>query len=182
MKCAEKNQGILRPIVTNHIQMYVLSRITVATSVAASRPSQHYMLSLVALTFDTIVNFITELRDSDFVSTAVQMFLVYSSICTKNVFCAIFSRIDELIVSQSLNRKVADFVIKTCFEHIKKSSTKTVLRYSLSLLLSCVYSYYPPAVHNLESDENISIDSIERVTRIIEKFEFSSPLHANILV
>ncbi|XP_075247399.1 huntingtin-like [Convolutriloba macropyga] len=182
MKCADKNRSILRPIMANHIQMYVLNRITAATSVAASRPSQHYMLSLVALTFDTITNFISELRDTDFVSTAVQMFLVYSSICTKNVFCAIFSRIDELVISQALNRKVADFVIKTCFEHIKNASTKTILRFSVSLLLSCVYSYYPPAVHNLESDENISIDSIERVTRIIEKFEFSSAQHASILV
>ena len=182
MKCAGKNQNILRPIVTNHIQLYILNRITAATSVAASRPSQHYMLSLVALTFDTITNFITELRDSEFVSTAVQMFLVYSNICTKNVFCAIFTRIDELVISQSLNRKVADFVIKTCFEHIKNASTKTMIRFSLSLLLSCIYSYYPPAVHNLESDENISIDSIERVTRIIEKFEFSSAQHALIIV
>ena len=181
MKCTDKNRSILRPVVSHHLQNYVTNRITAATSLVGSTPSQHYMLSLVAVAFDTIVNFIDDLRESEFISTTVQMFLVYAGICNKNVFAAILSRIDELVINQSLNRRVVDFVIKTCFEHIKNSTASTSLKYSLSVLLSCIYSYYPPAVHNLESDENISIDSIERVTRIIEKFEFSSTQHAKII-
>ena len=181
LKCADKNRSILRPLVSNHLQHYVTNRITAATSLVGSSPSQHYMLSLVAVAFDTIVNFVDDLRETEFISTTVQMFLVYAGMCNKNVFAAILSRIDELVINQSLNRRVADFVIKTCFEHIKNSTAATSLRYSLSVLLSCIYSYYPPAVHNLESDENISIDSVERVTRIIEKFEFSSTQHAKII-